>query len=315
MKRQTFVFRNNLTEDKKIGIKVLSLFDGISCGRVALERAGIDVDTYYASEIEPTAIAISQKNYPDILRLGDVSQINFKQIQKVDLLIGGSPCQGLSNSNVYLKDGEYGVNGTGVSSLFWHYIRAIKTIQPKYFLYENVSSMKNADKQIITEQLGVEPVMINSVLFSGQIRRRLYWTNIPFEVPTERIVTTKVNDIIESSVDDKYYVKSGTLHYITNKNDKWRNGDMSFNPEFARPVTASCWKIHRADTDTYIQTEYQPEGRTNVRRLIPLECERLQTLPDNYTKCDGVNDKYRYLAVGNGWTVDVIAHILKGVCE
>jgi DNA-cytosine methyltransferase len=292
----------------KMGIKVLSLFDGISCGQVALERAGIEVDKYFASEINESAIKITQNNYPKTIQLGNVESMNLKELPKIDLLIGGSPCQSLSSSNVWLKDGEYGVNGEGKSRLFWEYVKALLTIKPTYFFFENVASMRNIDRGIITEQLGVKPVMINSFQFSGQRRRRYYWTNIPFEIKDKRYVNTTMQDILESKVEDKYYLKQGTLDCIMRPASKgWKSGKMEIDLQIARPITASCWKIHRADTDNYITTEYKPEDRTNVRRLIPLECERLQTLPDNYT--EGISDKDRYEAVGNGWTVDVIAYI------
>lgn len=294
---------------------MVSLFDGISCGRVALERAGFNVLSYEAYEIEQNAIQVSRKNYPDIIHLGDVTKANFSIHKNINLLIGGSPCQGLSSANVYLKNGEYGVSGTGTSSLFWYYVAALRTIKPEYFFYENVASMKKADRNIITKELGVEPIAIDSVLLSGQVRRRLYWTNIPFVPPTERLVTTKLKDILEQSVLDRYYVKEKTLAYILSSGTGgWKSGHRIINPEFGRTVVASCWKIHRADTDTYVSTEYIPEGRTNVRKLTPLECERLQTLPDNYTLIeDGrslpKSDRYRYEMIGNGWTVDVIAYI------
>lgn len=290
---------------------VLSLFDGISCGRIALERAGIQVDTYYASEIDPIAIEISKKNYPDIIHIGDVTELDFTEYSNIDLLIGGSPCQALSNSNVYLKDGEYGVNGTGVSSLFWHYVRALKTIKPKWFLFENVYLMKKADKEIITEELGVQPVMINSVMFSGQMRRRLYWTNIPFIPPEDRMVSTKLKDILLDEVDERYHVMEKTLKFITTPSIKSRNKHSDIDPEYGRAVVASCWRTHRANTDTYVSTNKAPFARTNVRRITPLECERLQTLPDNYTLHDGISDKCRYIAIGNGWTVNVIAYIFR----
>ena len=297
------------------------MFDGISCGRLALSKAGIQVNSYAAYEINPFAIAVSKKNYPDIEQYGDVTTADFKIHKDVDLLIGGSPCQGLSNANVYLKDGEYGVNGTGVSSLFWHYVRALKTVKPKYFLFENVRSMRNADKKIISEQLGCDPIEINSVAFSAQIRRRLYWTNIPFELieDGQRFVDTKLVDILEPSVPDRYFLKEGTVGYImSNGTGNWRSGNRIINPEFGRPVVASSWKIHRADTDSYVSTDYHPEGRTNIRRLLPIECERLQTLPDNYTLIDnGMSlpqlDKHRWESIGNSWTADVIAHIFEGL--
>ena len=163
--------------------------------------------------------------------------------------------------------------------------------------------------------------MINSILFSGQIRKRLYWTNIPFDIITERVVDTELKDILEPSVADWYYLKEGTANYVTRYNDKWVRTNIEINPQYGRPVTASCWKTHRADTDTYVSTEYFPEGKTNIRRLTPTECERLQTLPDGYTVWTddeiplGKMNKYRYEMIGNGFTVDVIAHILKGIVK
>lgn len=309
----------NNTVDCASGISVLSLFDGIACGRLALERAGIKVNSYDAYEINDFSIQVSEKNYPSIQHFGDVTKADFSKHVDVDLLIGGSPCQGLSNANVYLKDGEYGVNGTGVSALFWHYVRALKTVNPKYFLFENVRSMKNADKAIISEQLGCDPVEIDSVLFSAQQRRRLYWTNIPFDMVTERQSNDKLIDVLEASVPDRYYLKEGTVGYILSSGTKgWRSGKRILNPEFGRPVVASCWKIHRADTDSFVTTEYRPQGRTNIRRLLPIECERLQTLPDNYTLIDnGMSlpqlDKHRWEAIGNSWTANVISHIFSGL--
>ena len=304
-----------------IKIKVLSLFDGISCGRLALERSGISVSKYDAYEIEPHAIEVSKKNWSDITHHGDVTTANFNIYKGYDLLIGGSPCQGLSSANVYLENGEYGVSGTGKSRLFWEYVRAFKTIKPKYFLFENVASMRKADKEIITKELGVKPIEINSILYTGQIRRRLYWTNIPYTLPADRLVNTKLTNVLEKNVLDRYYLKEGTVGYILSQGTgKWRSGNLEINPEYARPIVASCWKIHRADTDNYISTEYKPEGRSNIRRLTPLECERLQSLPDNYTYVDNGNsisqsDRYRWEMIGNGWSVDVIADIFRGIKE
>lgn len=296
-------------------MKVLSLFDGISCGRVALEKAGIHVEKYDSFEINEPAIRISKRNWNDITYHGDVTTDDFKKFIGYDLLIGGSPCQSLSSSNVWLKDGEYGVNGEGQSRLFWEYVRALLVTKPKYFLFENVASMRNADRDIITETLGVEPILINSSQFSAQHRRRYYWTNIPFEIDLDkRYVDVTMQDCLENSVEDKYYVKQGTLDCIMRPaGGGWQSGKMEINKEIARPLTASSWKLHRADTDNYVSTEYKPEGRTNVRRLTPLEYERLQTLPEGYTL--GEKDRDRFEAIGNGWTVDVIVHILKGLRE
>ena len=297
------------------GLRVLSLFDGISCGMVALERAGIPVEKYYASEIDTYAMKVSQKNYPQIIQLGDIEDINretIKELGHIDLIIGGSPCQGLSSSNVWLQDGEYGVNGTGKSRLFWQYVRIlnlVREINPNVkFLLENVGSASVKDKKVINETLGCIGVAFNSQLLSAQNRNRVYWTNFDFEVPTER-KEIYMQDILEDSVSDKYYLTQKMYDCIMSPATKgWQSGKMEINLKIARPLTATMHKMHRADTDNYISTEYKPADKTNVRRLTPLECERLQTLPDNYT--EGISDTNRYKCIGNGWTVDVIAWIL-----
>ena len=300
------------------GLRVLSLFDGISCGMVALERAGIPVEKYYASEIDKYAMKVSQKNYPQIIQLGDIEDINretIKELGHIDLIIGGSPCQGLSSSNVWLKDGEYGVNGTGKSRLFWQYVRVlnlVREINPNVkFLLENVGSASVNDKKVINETLGCMGVAFNSQLLSAQNRNRVYWTNFDFEVPTER-KEIYMQDILEDSVSDKYYLTQKMYDCIMSPATKgWQSGKMEINLKIARPLTATMHKMHRADTDNYISTEYKPADKTNVRRLTPLECERLQTLPDNYT--EGISDTNRYKCIGNGWTVDVIAWILSSL--
>lgn len=305
-----------MESNNKNGIVVLSLFDGISCGYLALQRAGIKVDTYYASEIEDSAMKISKRNFPNIIQLGDITQINNKTIEslkKIDLIIGGSPCQGLSSSNVWLKDGEYGVNGTGKSRLFWEYVRIlriVKKINPNVkFLLENVGSANKKDKQIINETLGCEGVSFNSNLLSAQNRNRVYWTNFHFDMPTKRrYIYIYMKDILEKQVDDKYYLSQKMYDYIMcTDTGGYRTGNMDIDLDIARPLTATMHKMHRACTDNYISTKYQPKGKTNVRKLTPIECERLQTLPDNYT--EGVSNTNRYKCIGNGWTVDVISHI------
>ena len=293
----------------------MSLFDGISCGMVALERAGIPVEKYFASEIDTYAMKVSQKNYPNIIQIGDIENITRETIQEmghIDLIIGGSPCQGLSSSNVWLKDGEYGVNGTGKSRLFWQYVRVlnlVKEINPNVkFLLENVGSASAKDKEVINETLDCAGVTFNSQLLSAQNRNGVYWTNFDFEVPTSR-KEVYMQDILEDSVSDKYYLTQKMYDCIMSPATKgWQSGKMEINLKIARPLTATMHKMHRADTDNYVSTEYKPADKTNVRRLTPLECERLQTLPDNYT--EGISDTNRYKCIGNGWTVDVIAHIL-----
>ena len=301
-------------------MNVLSLFDGMSCGRLALGKAGIQVDNYYSSEIGEYAIKVADNNYPQDIqnRLGDVTKITKEQLlnlPKIDLLIGGSPCQGLSSSNVYLKEGGYGINGTGASRLFWEYIRIykeLKIINPNIkFLLENVGSSKIEDREIINKELETIGVKFNSNLLSAQKRNRIYWSNISFKVPKERI-DIYMQDILENNVNDKYYLTEKMYNCVMKPASKgWQSGKMEINLKIARPLTATMHKMHRADTDNYISTKYKPLNKTNVRRLTPLECERLQTVPDNYT--NGISDTQKYRMLGNGWTVDVIAHIFKGL--
>ena len=292
---------------------VLSLFDGISCGRLALERANIKVDKYYASEIEKHAIKCSKDNWDDITYIGDVTKVHYENgilytengnfETKIDLLIGGSPCQNLSSTNVY---GEVkGLDGIK-SKLFWEYVRILKETKPTYFLLENVGSMKNSDRNIIDRELGVSGVKFNSSLLSAQNRNRVYWTNIDFEIPTVR-KNIFMQDILEKKVNNKYYLTQKMYDCVMKPASKgWQSGKMETDLKIARPLTATMHKMHRADSDNYI-TGVAPNDKTNLRRLTPLECERLQTLPDNYTY--GVSDTQRYKMLGNGWTVDVIAHI------
>ena len=173
-------------------ITVLSLFDGISCGRVALQRANIPVEKYYASEIDKYAIQVTQKNWPDTIQLGDVKEVWARNLPKIDLLIGGSPCQDLSIA----KNNRQGLQGTR-SGLFWHYVRLLRTCKPKYFLLENVASMPKEAKEIITRELGVQPILIDSALVSAQRRKRLYWTNIPnITQPTDKGII--LSDVLET---------------------------------------------------------------------------------------------------------------------
>lgn len=163
-------------QDKKIN--VMSLFGGIECGRLACQRVGLDIGEYYSSEIDKFAIQITQKNFPNIIQIGDVKEINFrKYLGKIDLLMGGSPCQDLSRAK---GNNRQGLNGSR-SGLFWHFAKAKDILNPKYFLLENNHGMPQEAKETISKVLGVEPVLINSSLFSAQNRKRLYWTNIPID--------------------------------------------------------------------------------------------------------------------------------------
>lgn len=284
-------------------MEVLSLFDGISCGMVALERAGIPVDRYVAYEIDPNAIKISQKNYPLIEHCGDVTTADFTQYRGFDLLIGGSPCQSLS-----IVQSKTRQHLDGKSKLFFEFVRALEEVKPKYFLFENVASMNEESKQVISELLGCEPVFIDSKNFSAQERPRFYWTNIPADVLKEPTSSLVLGDILETDVPEKYFYNHPLENIDLSKQVCatmiYRNHDMHkriFNPAF---------KCHTLTTCGGGNTQKKVFVNGRARKLTPLEYERLQTLPDNYTA--GVADGHRYTAIGNGWTVDVIAHLLKG---
>jgi DNA (cytosine-5)-methyltransferase 3A len=314
-----------------VGINVLSLFDGISSGQVALERAGIEIDKYYASEIDKYAIQVTMKNYPDTIQIGDVYNIDYSKLENIDIIIGGSPC---THWSIAKKDRETTSEGIGFD-LFMQYIRAIKELKPKYFLYENNYSIHKNIKEAISEQLGVNPVMINSALLSAQQRKREYWTNIPnITQPQDKGLT--LCDILQSDIDMKYYINENAIpKYIKNNIPK---GLRSLEDK-AHTVTASIHKGYGNDGLTCIRVGsfnkggqgdrvYSDEGKSVtlsangggrgaktglyevgdiIRRLSPIECERLQTLTDNYT--EGLSDTQRYKSIGNGWTADVIAHI------
>lgn len=290
-------------------MKVLSLFDGISCGRLALERAGIPVERYVAYEIDENAIKVSKANWDDIEHCGDVTTADFSQYKGFDAIIGGFPCQDLS---INKKDRE-GLEGKR-SGLFWHLVRAIREVKPKYFFVENNYKMPKKDQDIITKTLGVEPILIYSGKVSAQSRYRLYWTNIP-NVQQPEDLHIYLKDIVEHSV-----TKEKDLVDITKFNDKIYN-----NCE----RTARIGTIGKGGQGERV---YSIEGKSVtlkangggrgakcglylvdgvVRKPTPIECERLQTLPDNYTAC--LSDNERRKVIGNGWTVDVIAHILRSI--
>lgn len=301
--------------ERNNGITVLSLFDGISGARVALKKAGIPVKVYYSSEIDKYTLQIADKNYPNDTRyrLGDITSLHFQESANldypIDLLIGGSPCQDLSSSNVWTE--QRGIKGKK-SSLFFEYVRVLKEVKPKYFLLENVGSCPKKDREIITNALGVMPQRLNSKLFLPQNRNRLYWTNIPYSIPLKPRHTTTMQDLLEDDVDDKYHLSEKMRDCVMRPAKKgWQSGKMQTDLPIARPITATMAKMHRADTDNYITTDRTPQNKTSLRRLTPIECERLQGLPENYTQ--GVSDTQRYKMIGNGFTVDVVAHILKGI--
>ena len=287
-------------------MKVLSLFDGISCGMVALERAGIPVERYVAYEIEPNAIKISKKNYPQIEHCGDVTTADFTQYEGFDLLIGGSPCQDLSVYKTSSEEGWLGLEGSK-SNLFWHYVRALRECKPKFFLLENVASMEQKWVDVISEELGVRPIMINSSLVCAAERKRLYWTNIPeVECPEDKGFVLKDIAIPAEYVHPKYWYSKP---FIYNGDDKKVQCTLQINGhrnmKEVYNLNGKCNTILCDGDGGNRQKKIFQDGR--CRKLTPVEYERLQTLPDNYT--EGIADSRRYTATGNGWTVDVIAHI------
>ena len=278
-------------------MNVLSLFDGISCGMVALERAGIQVDRYKAYEIDENAIKISKFNYPQIERGGDVFNAEYHE-GEFDLLIGGSPCTYWSIAQT--KNRETTSSGLGWN-LFSQYVRALKEAKPKYFLYENNFSMSKEIKAEITKAFGVEPIYINSSLVSGQNRKRLYWTNIPnVTVPDDRKIM--LNDVVDFSkesfrpVGDWVWKKWGDKKKIEMLHD--------IHSKKSHTLTTSA---------THSMAYYLNEDKTMYCNLTVSDWERLQTLPVGYCGNAPVKKGAKYKAIGNGWTVDVIAHIFRGL--
>lgn len=334
---------------------VLSVFDGMSCGQIALERAGVKYDKYYASEIDKYAIQIAQKNYPDTIQIGDVTKVKGKDLPKIGLLIGGSPCQGFSFAGKQLNFED------PRSKLFFEFVRLKDELKPKYFMLENVR-MKKEYQDIISNYLGVKPVMINSSLVSAQNRVRLYWTNIPgVYQPEDKEIMLK--DIV---FDDALFGAAYQFpHGCTKGGVRAFDKSPTLTKQFYNNVFPVCMhnlyggfkeKKHRTfiEKSPTIRTaaggghipslllsdkaiDYMNRqvkgGRTHsaaivanffkgvpynvlkdwncIRKFDPIECERLQTIDDNYT--EGVSNTQRFKAIGNGWTIDVIAHIFKGL--
>lgn len=288
-------------------MKILSLFDGISCGRVALERAGITVERYVASEIEPNAIKISKKNYPEIEHIGDITKVDFTQYKGFDLIIGGSPCQDLSNYK-YDRGEVTGLDGAK-SNLFYHFVRAIKEIHPKYFLLENVASMQKKWADVISKELGVEPIAINSSSVCAAERKRLYWTNIPnVTQPNDKGVLLKDIVLSAEQIPDKYWYTKYPFTY--NGADKKVEATIHLNghrqAKEVYNLNGKCNTLLCDGNGGNLVKKIWQDGR--IRKLTPFEYERIQTLPENYTA--SISDSARYTAIGNGWTVDVVAHIL-----
>ena len=432
---------------KEKNMNVLSLFDGMSCGRIALDRLGIKVDNYYASEIDKYAMQVSAANYPDIIQVGDVTELDTSTLPNIDLVMGGSPCQGFSFAGKQLAFDD------PRSALFFEFVRCVKELNPKYFLLENVR-MKKEYLDIISEQMGVEPIMINSALVSAQNRVRYYWTNIPgIEQPKQRGIVLR--DILETREIDGLSDKA--IAYMNRGSEKWSGGksraehyikheskksncltanmhkgvpygviavdkpiqvgtatDINghdilkrvYSPNGKSPTVNACTGGNRepkviagafrgrykddgsieqklelrqggkTNSLTTVQKDnvvvtfsedrikkfketlkddpqpsvngiiqlnnpshssgrvYSPKGKSPTlmagnsgggkepvkinddvywRKLTPVECERLQTVPDNYT--NHVSNTQRYKMLGNGWTIEVITHILNNLHE
>lgn len=308
------------------GINVLSLFDGISCGKVALERAGIKVNKYFASEIDDNAIAISEKNHSDIVRLGDVTMWREWDLPNIDLIIAGSPCQGFSRAGKMLnfKDDR--------SRLFFEFVDILNDIKSKnpdvLFLLENVK-MKSEWRDVITDYLDVKPIEINSKLVSAQNRERLYWTNIP-NVRQPKDKGINLIDILEHTDKDDTYANCNNIWFDSTLSEASRNlagkvdneihikqavkkgyivaehGD-GINLSFPTSKTRRGRVIKKKSSTLDRQCEVCVLYNDVIRRLTVTELERLQTLPDKYT--DGASIQAAKSAIGNGWTVDVISHI------
>lgn len=295
---------------------VLSLFDGISGLQIALKRLGIQIGQYFASEIDEPAMTITQHQFPNTNQLGDVSKINAKKLPKIFLLSAGSPCQDLSNAGKrkgmtteeeeitslpqYLKLKKKGHKFVGQSYLFWEFIRLYHELKPKYFFLENVR-MTDKWKYIISRELGCLPILINSSTVSAQNRERYYWTNIPnISVPKDKSIL--LEDVIPNAIAG-YGIRG------IDKGNRRSDGSILWeqNGTTRQDFKANCITTKKSST-----AKIKLKDGT-IRNLTVEEAEVLQTLPKNYTKVPGVSNSERWHAIGNGWTIDVVSHLLKGL--
>lgn len=311
-------------------LKILSLFDGVSCGQLALNRAGIKYDQYYASEINKHAIKVTSTNFPNTIQLGDVTKVEAKNLPKIDILIGGSPCTGFSPA------GKLKNFNDPQSKLFFEYVRLLKECQPKYFLLENVK-MKQEYQDVISDILKVKPIFINSSLFSSQSRQRLYWSNIPNIIVNQKNSST-IQDILEPNVGPKYYLTNNytsktvmtgesrldvlkknyrKIHKIHSDKPVLVSQILDIPTQVSKVKSKQLDRLYSSKSKSPTLTVLSADGLkidcgtddpTKWRTLTPVECERLQTIQDNYTSC--ISDSQRYKCLGNCWTVDVVAHIL-----
>jgi len=324
------------------GINVLSLFDGFSCGQLALERVGVECKNYYASEVDKYTKAVTQYHYPNTVQLGDVISIDTTLLPSIDLLIGGSPCTDLSfagrqngmstatsieiySLEQYLSLKSEGFSFSGQSYLFWEFIRVLKEVRPKYFLLEN-TRMNNKWEFLVTNTLrglmGLPeswgPVEIDSATMSAQSRKRLYWTNIPFAVVTPSC-DLLLRDVVETFVSNRFTLSEKETKYMyrpKNGIPRWK----SYRNDLDKKSGCITANIRKGVPYGCIQSS---ASSREWRKLTPVECERLQTVPDNWTlvpvrrgkssKLVPMSNYQRYKMLGNGFTVDVVAHILKGL--
>jgi len=297
-------------------MNVLSLFDGMSCGQIALDELGIEVDNYYASEIEDEAIKVTQNNFPKTIQLGDIKKLTNEELDKlpkIDMVIGGSPCKDLS---IAMKDRK-GLRGPK-SSLFFEYLRILEYIDPKYFLLENVGRMKQSDKDVITHFLGAEPIKINSKLVGPALRGRLYWTNIPVDgKPKDKGI--KLQDKLDNGYTDREKARA----ILASESRPLRTPVKMFHRYYSTGFTTVIFKDkqHYLDCVNHYEENYSDKSAREikcdsnvydgVRYLNQRELERMQTVPEGYTDCLTRNQAAKVL--GNGWTVDVIKHIFKNL--
>ena len=294
---------------------VLSLFDGLSCGQIALNRVGIEYDNYFASEIDKHAIKVTQTNYPNTIQLGDVREIKAEKLPKIDLLIGGSPCQGFSFSGKQLNFDD------PRSKLFFEFVRLVKELKPKYWLLENVV-MKKEFEQIISEHLGVAPIKINSSLVSAQNRERLYWANFEIKQPTDKGIN--LIDILETDeLINPSAIRGRRLNKATilgrRLNDRGVRDDYNKDVPITQCLEVRATNTNKSNCLTTVEKDNvlttMPIGRHKdaFKNKLPFryytlkEYCRLQTVPENYFNV--VSESQAKKMLGNGWTVDVIAHI------
>lgn len=306
-------------------MKVLSLCDGMSCGRLALERCGFTVEEYYASEIKDIAIKVTLDNYPDTVEIGDVRNVSYKDgklhtekgvfnVGNIDLVMFGSPCQTFSVA--IPTEHRIGFENKDKSGLFFECYRILQEVNPKYFLVENVRSMKNTDRDIISGYLGVQPIMIDSALVAPAMRKRYYWTNIPNVTQPEK------KDVPLQSILTSGYTERNKARCLAVIDSRPNTTPIKmFHRYYSSGFTTVIFKDrkHYLDCCNYYNTHYKgmaavdiPVGETDVfdgvRYFNKIEMERCQTVPEGYTKCLTRNEAADVL--GDGWTIDVVAHIL-----